>query len=322
MRLFALTPRRKVMLRTTILSAVAGLAMLPLAQAQQPFRLRLTEAKENVKENVKEAETPAYWIGLALRDTDPSLLAHLGLEHGVLVGEVMADSPAAKAGLQSLDIITRAGEADIKSGEDLLKAVATAKDSELKLTLYRKGAEQAIKVTPAKRPPEDRVAVAPPVDPKGEAVENALRLWKHAQPLEFSFVQPGVVLKLETPSLPDDMSVDVHREGKQPAKITVKQGDKSWTASNEKEIDTLPEASRPIVRQMLGMPVDQAFWRVDPQHVPTTPAAPHVRVLPPRVDARDPREVRESREVLERIDAELKKLQEQLDQLRQDKGAK
>lgn len=291
-------------------SACLSLAIPLAAQAQARFQIRLAEEKEAATE--KAAELPSYWIGVALRDTDPALLAHLKLESGVLVGEVIADSPAAKAGLKPLDIITHAGETPIKAGEDLLKAVGDAKDKEMTLTVYREAKKESVKVTPARRP-EDHVAPQPPRAVEGqprEAVERALRLWKQkAGPLEFDLLGPGVVVRAEPAPIPDDMKITVEREGPTKAKITVKQGDNSW-ATNEKEIDTLPEVARPHVRMMLGLPTDQVFAFRESARLPkaTSPVAP------PRFQ---PKELRiEVEDPLKRIEAELKKLRQEVEDLR------
>lgn len=298
-----------------LLIASFALAMIPSAYAQARFEFRLADDKA-VEATL---QLPAYWIGVSLRETDPTLLAHLKLEFGVLVGEVIADSPAAKAGLKPLDVITHAGEAEIKSGEDLLKAVGAAKDKELNLTVYREGRKETIRITPARRP-EDQIAPQPPrvteVKPR-EAVEQALRLWKpHSGPLEFDLLGPGVVLRVEPAPLPDDMKITVEREGMKKWKITVKQGDNSWGAT-EKEIDTLPEVARPHVRMMLGQPVDHIFavdkGKAPKVEVPASPVAPRFQPQEFRIEIEDP---------LKRIEGELKRLRLEVEELRKQSEGK
>jgi membrane-associated protease RseP (regulator of RpoE activity) len=288
--------------------ALAGvmLALSPSAWAQV-FEIQLSD--DDAKPRLTVAELPSYWIGIALKETDPSLLAHLKLGHGVLVGEVIPDSPAAKVGLQPHDIIVNAGDVSIKTGDDLLKAVADSQGKEIELSIVREGKLQTIKITPAKRP-GDQVAPQPPKAVEGqprEAVEKALRLWKdRVGPLELDLVGPGVVVRSEPAPLPDDMKITVEREGKKPAKITVKRGDDSWGATGEKEIDTLPEVARPYARQMLGLPNDR-LWAFGERATGKDP-----QVLIPKV-----REVREIRkDPLSRIEEELKQLRKDVDELR------
>jgi hypothetical protein len=53
------------------------------------------------------------------------------------------------------------------------------------------------------------------------------------------------------PALPEGMSLSITKEGKSPAKIVVKQGDKKWETT-EDHLDKLPEKVRPAVERMLG----------------------------------------------------------------------
>ena len=58
---------------------------------------------------------------------------------------------------------------------------------------------------------------------------------------------PGVSIR---PELPDDMSVDIHREGKKPAEITVKKGKQTWRAT-EDDLSKLPDDIRHEVEPLL-----------------------------------------------------------------------
>jgi membrane-associated protease RseP (regulator of RpoE activity) len=286
------------------------LLAVPRAADGQEFKIRVVGDGEQPARVT--AELPDYWIGVALRETDPSLLAHLKLEFGVMVGQVIDGSPAAKVGLMPLDIITHAGDKEIKTGEDLLKAVGEAKDKELTLTIYREAKKESINVTPAKRP-EDQLAPEPPraveTQPR-EAVERALRLWKdRAGPLELDLLGPGIVVRAEPAPIPDDMTITVERQGPKAAKITVKQGENSW-GGNEKEIDTLPEVARPHVRMMLGQATDHLFAFGETAKLPKV-ATP---VEPPRVRRQELRIERD--EPLKRIEQELKQLRKEVEELR------
>jgi len=305
--------------RLVAVSACLVLA-LPLAtQAQGRLQIRLTEQADQPAKTA--SELPAYWIGVALRETDPSLLAHLKIDFGVMVGEVIEGSPAAKAGLKPLDIITHAGELEIKTGEDLLKAVAEAKDKELTLTIYREAKKETVKVTPSKRP-EDRLSPQPPRAIEGtprEAVEKALRLWKEkAGPLELELLGPGVVLRTEPAPLPDDMKIVVEKEGKKQPKVTVTEGNETWIAETKEEIEKLPEAARPHARLMLGIPMDHLY------SLQQKGEAPHFRlpvpVAPPRIEARELRIEREG--TLHRFEEELKQLRKDVEELRKGSAEK
>ena len=71
--------------------------------------------------------------------------------------------------------------------------------------------------------------------------------------------------------------MDIHRQGKQPAEIKVKQGDKSWEVK-EGDLSALPEALRPHVERMLGHgPMQFKIAGVD---MPFPPVAPRISVAP------------------------------------------
>src|SRR5262245_47142146 len=72
---------------------------------------------------------------------------------GPWLREVTPDSPAAKAGLQNGDIVTKIGDTDIKDVAGLTAAVAGHKPGD-KLTLWvmRDGKEQKLEVTLGERP--------------------------------------------------------------------------------------------------------------------------------------------------------------------------
>jgi putative serine protease PepD len=67
---------------------------------------------------------------------------------GAVVANVAGGSPAAQAGLQTGDVITKAGSKDIHTSDDLVGAVQSSKAGDkLALTVVRSGATQTITVT-------------------------------------------------------------------------------------------------------------------------------------------------------------------------------
>ena len=65
-------------------------------------------------------------------------------------------------------------------------------------------------------------------------------------PLGVQIIRPGgmlpprLALTMHHHDLPDDMSVTITKHGKEPAKIKVEQGDKTWEVT-ENTLDELPE---------------------------------------------------------------------------------
>ena len=84
-------------------------------------------------------------LGVRVETLNPDLGSYFNLPEGkgVLVVEVMKDTPAEKAGLKAGDVITRVGDRAVVNAEDLVKALG---DDEGKVTIgiVRKGGARAI----------------------------------------------------------------------------------------------------------------------------------------------------------------------------------
>ena len=95
------------------------------------------------------------WLGVSFQELTPELAKSLGKgdTHGALVADVMKESPAAKGGVRSGDIIEKVDQDPVSEGRDLLRAVLMRPvGSEVTLTVRRDGKTQPIKVKTVERP--------------------------------------------------------------------------------------------------------------------------------------------------------------------------
>jgi hypothetical protein len=242
-----------------------------------------------------------YWIGVQINDVGPAIKAQLNLEEsqGALVGEVLADSPASKADLKQYDIILAINNEKIGRNEDVLKAVKAADGKELKLKILRGGSERSVSITPAERPESQRIVRS------SAARSTALSEWiRRVQPeaasgviaanpnLEFNLVRPGTALALQPqigispnapPELPESLSITVTREGKKPAKISIKQKERDIEITEDK-LNELPDDLKRYVAPMLGRPQRAALnlrtSRLAPPQFPGAPPQPAVLPTP------------------------------------------
>jgi membrane-associated protease RseP (regulator of RpoE activity) len=93
-------------------------------------------------------------LGVHLIDITPDLRAHFGAprDAGVLVAEVEPDSPAAKAGLQVGDVITKIDGERTESSGDVSRAVRRKKAGEtVKIELERDKAAKSLTATVQER---------------------------------------------------------------------------------------------------------------------------------------------------------------------------
>lgn len=100
------------------------------------------------------------WLGVHLDSLNEQLGSYFGVKDGagVLVTEVVDDSPAAKAGLLAGDVIVKAGDAETASPDALHEAMGDTKPGdEMSLTVLRKGARKTITAKLGEMP-EDAVS--------------------------------------------------------------------------------------------------------------------------------------------------------------------
>jgi hypothetical protein len=272
-----------------------ALAQEPPIGAPRPLRVVVGERGE------QEASSP-YYIGLGLDELSDQLKAQLDLEHGVVVADVFPDSPAAKADIKRHDILIKAGETDVQSPQDVLKAVNEAQDKELPLVVLRAGKKVKVTVTPTKRPMEAR---APREQEGGDSEGRGRFGFARGEGRDALFLyHPGVMLgkgMVKFGELPADISISIKKLGKEPAQIAVKKGEKSWEVTEDKLSD-LPEEVRAVVERFLagGLPERMAF-RLSRGG------------MPPMAMPMDPRSA-EGQEAIQRAQAEVAKAQKQLEE--------
>ncbi len=272
-----------------------------------PTTVRLQALADGTSYGYAEQAAPQqgkYWIGIILGELPEVARKQLQLEYGLVVEDVVPDSPAAKAEFKPHDVLLRAGEKPLKQPADILQEVETAGESELELTVLRAGKEQTIKVTPVKRPEPERTDIASTLRPGTTIVpegairrlEEALEQLRGKQPgekVELVFPRPGVVATrvdvVQPMGVPNNLTLRINKEKGAPAKIYVKQDDKEWEVTEDK-LGELPENLRIVVERTLGRH-QTSFNYVLPQspvagpgpaHVPgiALPAAPAIPPIP------------------------------------------
>jgi serine protease Do len=109
------------------------------------------------------------WIGTQIQPVTAEIAEGLGMKgsEGALVTEPQANSPAAKAGILSGDVITAVNGHAVKDARDLARQIgAMAPGTTAKLSVWRKGEEKSISLTLGEMPKE-REARATDSAPQG-----------------------------------------------------------------------------------------------------------------------------------------------------------
>ena len=137
---------------------------------------------KNVIDQLKEKGfVTRGWLGVQIQPVTSEIADSLGLKkaEGALVADVQSDSPAAKAGLKSGDVITAIDSTQIRKPRDLSKAVGgTAPNTSVTLKFLRNGTEQTQSLTLGEMPKthEARAEAEESDTPKAELSQLGLTL--------------------------------------------------------------------------------------------------------------------------------------------------
>ncbi|MEO0079695.1 MAG: PDZ domain-containing protein [candidate division WOR-3 bacterium] len=102
----------------------------------------------------KPRETERGWLGVVTENLSPAMLVALGIEHGVLIGEVVEDGPAAKAGLRMGDVIVQIDSEKVVDASDLRYLVREKPNQKVRVQLWRRGKKEEVSVLLGARRPE------------------------------------------------------------------------------------------------------------------------------------------------------------------------
>lgn len=100
----------------------------------------LTEPEDEPAPKAEPKAGGKAWLGVAPEELSDEMLEHLKIESGVLVGDVIPNSPAEEAGLKQGDVILAVDGQELAGPDDLQRAIAARKaGAEVTLSILRKG---------------------------------------------------------------------------------------------------------------------------------------------------------------------------------------
>jgi serine protease Do len=134
------------------------------------FAIPIDTAKPLIPQMVATGSVTRGYLGVSIQSITPDLAEALKLDgtQGALVGEVMPDSPAAQAGLQTGDVITAFDGKPVATSQDLPGMVAeTPVDQDVTVTVQRQGESLDLAVTVGKMHAEMAQATDSPESGRG-----------------------------------------------------------------------------------------------------------------------------------------------------------
>lgn len=119
------------------------------------FAIPSSTVEPVLKDLMTKGKIARPWLGVALGNVTPDVADMLGLQspEGAIVGQVVAGSPAARAGLQKYDVILELDGQKIKNANDLVNKVQTMKiGQQVQLKVYRRGQTLDVSVALGEKP--------------------------------------------------------------------------------------------------------------------------------------------------------------------------
>src|SRR5262245_6315777 len=145
---------RVIGINTAILSSGQGIG----------FSIPINMAREIMTQLIAKGRVVRGWLGIAIQDLTPELAAGFGVKpgSGVLVSDVMKDSPAEAGGVKPGDIITEFGGVAHKDVTDLQKKVAATEPGRpMPVVVIRDKAPTSLTIKLGEQPGEEKVAAVP-----------------------------------------------------------------------------------------------------------------------------------------------------------------
>jgi serine protease Do len=154
---------------TAIFSPSGGSVGIAFAIPASTVKTVVAQLKDNGK-------VTRGWIGVQIQPVTAEIADNLGLKSpsGALVTEPQKDSPAAKAGIMSGDVITAVDGAAVHNARELARQVGSmTPGTTVNLSLWRKGAEKKVTLTLGELPNQREANAAPEsASPGGTTVPN------------------------------------------------------------------------------------------------------------------------------------------------------
>jgi serine protease Do len=114
------------------------------------FAIPVNMAKHVVEQLIKKGSVSRGWLGVTIQPVTDELAQSFGLKsaRGALVSDIMAGSPAEKAGIKQGDVIVRFGDKEIKDSRQLQLVVGdTPAGQKVPMDIFRNGKPLTLTVT-------------------------------------------------------------------------------------------------------------------------------------------------------------------------------
>jgi serine protease Do len=192
------------------------------------FAIPINLARSIAEQIVNTGKVSRGMLGVVPQDLDEDLISQFGTEKGAIIVDVNPDTPAAKAGLKTSDVITKVNNIEIRDSRHLLLTVGQlAPDTQVTVEYLRDGKPGKVSVKLAPRP------------------DQALAADERAIPGKDVGVLNGVTVGEITNQIRDRMNIPDHIQG---AIVTEIEPDSPSARQGIREGDVIRELDRRPVK--------------------------------------------------------------------------
>jgi serine protease Do len=180
------------------------------------FAIPVNMAKKIYTELVAKGKVTRGWLGVSIQPLTPELAKSFGAKdtRGVLISDVIPDSPASKSGLKSGDVLLEFNGKKVEAPADLQRAVGlSSPNQDAKIKVLRDQGEKNLEI---------RIGEAP--DEKVEARAGSSTRGKSLLGLDVRAVTPEIARQLNLPA-PEGVVVARIEDGSPAAESGVQRGD-------------------------------------------------------------------------------------------------
>ena len=135
---------------------VIGINVAMAAMAQNiGFAIPINAAKEILDELIAKGKVIRPWLGIYMRDVDQKIADYLELPiaEGVIITEIVPDSPAAKAGLKQYDVVREINRKKVKKASEVQDEIRKLKPgTKVQMVVYREGYTTLVTATIGEAP--------------------------------------------------------------------------------------------------------------------------------------------------------------------------
>ncbi len=179
------------------------------------FAIPINMAKKVYTELVAKGKVTRGWLGVSIQPLTPELAKSFGAKDtkGVLISDIVPDSPASKSGLKSGDVLLEFNGKKMEAPGDLQRAVGlTSPNQDAKVKVLRDQSEKTLEI---------RIGEAP--EERAEAKGNGIR-GRSLLGLDVRPVTPEIARQLNLPS-PEGVVIARVEDGSAAAEAGIQRGD-------------------------------------------------------------------------------------------------